>query len=67
MTTSCNFNKQEILSDNEPTCQKCTDMDRLINAIEGKKINISSKPEQVQILTITPSEERVKNLNFLST
>ena len=32
-----------------------------------KRINISSKLEQVQILTITPSEEHVKNLKFLST
>ena len=33
---ACDFNKEEILLDNEPTCQKCTDMDRLINAIEEK-------------------------------
>ena len=33
---TCDFNKEEILLDNEPTCQKCTDMDRLINAIEEK-------------------------------
>ena len=53
VATAYDFNKEEILSDNEPKCQKCTDMDRLINAMR-ENINISSKPEQVQILTITP-------------
>ena len=33
VATACDFNKEEILSDSDPTCQKCTDMDRLINAM----------------------------------
>ena len=53
VATACGFNKKGILSDNDTTCQKSTDMDRLINAMR-EKINISSKQEQVQILTITP-------------
>ena len=53
IATACDFIKEEILSDNELTCQKCTDMDRLINAM-SEKINISSKLEEVQILAITP-------------
>ena len=42
VATACDFNKEKILSDNDPTCQKCTDMDRPINAMRVK-INISSK------------------------
>ena len=57
---ACNFNEQEILSDNDPTCQKYTDMGKLINAIR-EKINISSKQEQVQILTtITPESWSIR-------
>ena len=44
VATACDFNNEETLSDNEPLCQKCND---------GKN-KTSSKPEQRQILTITP-------------
>ena len=36
VATAYDFNKEEFLLDNELTCQKCTYMDRLINAIDGK-------------------------------
>ena len=36
VATACNFNKEEILSNNNRTCQKCTDMGRLTNAFKGK-------------------------------
>ena len=42
IAAACDFNKEKILSDNDLICQKCTDMDRLINALRVK-INISSK------------------------
>ena len=59
VATACDFNKEDILLDNEPMCQKDTDMDRLINAMR-EKIDISSKPEQVQILTITPESLSIR-------
>ena len=65
MATACDFNKEEVISDNEPTCQKCTDMGRLINA-KREKINISSKPEQVQILKITPASWSMKREYLLN-
>ena len=34
VATACDFNKEEVLSDNDPICQRCTDVDRLINAEE---------------------------------
>ena len=51
------------MSQHAKSAQTWTDWSMLLR----EKINISSKPEQVQILTITPSEEHVKNLKFLST
>ena len=42
-----------------PEGQKCTDMDRLINTMK-EKINISTKHEQVQILTITPESWSIR-------
>ena len=42
VATACDFNKEEILSENDPTCQKCTDMDRLINVMR-EKFYINSK------------------------
>ena len=38
VATACDLNKEDILSDNEPTCRECTDMDRLINATKEKII-----------------------------
>ena len=38
VATACDLNKEEILSDNEPTCRKWRDMDRLINATREKII-----------------------------
>ena len=50
VATACDFNNEETLSDNAPLCQKCND---------GKN-NTSSKPEQRQILKITPESWSIK-------
>ena len=57
--TACNFNKEEVFSDNDLICQKCTDMDRLINAMKEKN-NIRSKHWQVQMLTIAPESWSIR-------
>ena len=59
VATACDFNKEEILSDNDPTCQKCRHGQ--INAMSKKKVILArSKQEQVQILTITPESLSIR-------
>ena len=67
VATACDFNKEEILSD-DPTCQKCTNMGRLINAITKKILaRNGSRYKNLQLLQkVGQLEEYVKNLKFLS-
>ena len=49
------------MSDKELTCQKCIDMDRMINAMR-EKWKLATNKKQVLILTITPEKWFTKKI-----